>query len=110
MILKLDGKRITSAATLHEALNEVFGFASTYGKNFDALIDVLTHLDNPTSGLSRVQIPHGGCLTLLVQHPDFALKQSPDVWRNFQDAIAFVNFRRTEKGQGAIVALAYSQG
>lgn len=105
MLIRLDARRLTDAAALHAALAEAFGFPPTHSKNLDALVDSLTHLDNPTT--ARVCPLPGEQAVLLVDHADFAAA-APQL-RALADAAAFANFRRLEKGAGPVVALAYDR-
>ena len=68
MMVRIDARRLTDAAGLHAALAEAFGFPPGYGKNLDALIDCLTHLDDPAAGMSRVQVFPGQVALLVVDH------------------------------------------
>jgi hypothetical protein len=105
MLIRLDARRLTDAAALHAALAEAFGFPPGHGQNLDALVDSLTHLDNPTT--ARVCPLPGELAVLLVEHADVATA-GPQL-RALADAAAFANFRRLEKGAAPAVALAYQR-
>ena len=108
MLIRIDARRLTDEAGLHAALSESFGFAPSYGKNLDALVDCLTHLDDPKSGLSRVQVFPGQVALLVIEHA--AGKGEVPQVRALADAVAFVNWRRLEKGQPPVLAVAYERG
>ena len=110
MIVRIDARRLTDAAGLHTALCEAFGFRATYGKNLDALVDCLTHLDNAKAALSRVQVLPGQVALLVLDHADAATNQQAAQLQALVDAVAFVNWRRLENGQPPIVAVAYHRG
>jgi len=79
----------------------------TYGRNLDALIDCMTSLDDPAAAMTKKHAPPGGVVTLVLQHGgDFATR-CPELFKALQDSTAFVNWRRIEKNQPAVVALAY---
>ncbi|HKB06293.1 MAG TPA: barstar family protein [Gemmataceae bacterium] len=109
MIVRIDARRLTDAAGLHAAMSEAFGFPATYGKNLDALIDCLTHLDDPKVGMSRVQVFPGQVALLVLEHADAKGKQAAQV-KALVDAAAFVNWRRLEKGEPPVLAVAYERG
>lgn len=109
MIVRIDARRLTDAAGLHAAMSEAFGFPSTYGKNLDALIDCLTHLDDPKAAMSRVQVFPGQVVLLVLEHADGKGKQASQV-KALVDAVAFVNWRRLEAGDPPVVAVAYERG
>ena len=106
MIIRIDARRLSDSAGLHAALNEAFGFPKEYGNNLDALVDCLTHLDDPKTRMSRVQLTPGQVALLVLDHADNKGKQGP-LFRSLVDAIAFVNWRRLAKGQPPVLALAY---
>lgn len=108
MIIRLDARRLNDSAGLHAALNEAFGFTDEYGNNLDALVDCLTYLDDPKTRMSRVQLVPGQVALLVLEHNDAKGKQATVV-RTLLDAIAFVNWRRLEKGQPPVLAVAYDR-
>ena len=109
-IIRIDARRLTDAAGLHAAMAEAFGFPATYGKNLDALVDCLTYLDNLKAGMSRVQVLPGEIVVLLLEHMTGLSKKALEQVAALTDAVAFVNWRRLEKGQPAVMAIAYSRG
>jgi Barstar (barnase inhibitor) len=110
MLIRIDAGRLTDAAGLYAAVGEAFGFAPGYGKNLDALVDCLTHLDDPKPGLSRVQVFPGQVALLVIEHTQGMGKQTAAQVKALVDAVAFVNWRRMEKKQPPVLALAYEQG
>ncbi len=44
--ITLDGNLLSDAANVHDYLKDMLDFPEHYGKNFDALYDCLTDLDN----------------------------------------------------------------
>jgi hypothetical protein len=107
MLIRIDARRLTDAAGLHATLDEAFGFPAYYGKNPDALVDCLTHLDNPKAGMSRVQLFPGQVALLVLDHTSARDKQQSAQVKTLVDAIAFVNWRRLDKGQTPVLAVAY---
>src|SRR5262249_53811086 len=110
MLIRIDARKLTDAAGLHAALGEAFGFAPDYGKNLDALVDCLTHLDDPKACLSRVQVLPGQLALLVIEHTQGMSKQAAAQVKALADAVAFVNWRRLEKGQPPVLAVAYEHG
>jgi hypothetical protein len=109
MLIRIDSRRLTDAAGLHAALDEAFGFAPGYGKNLDALVDCLTHLDDPRTSLSRVQVFPGQVALLVIEHAQGMGKQAAAQVKALVDAVAFVNWRRLETKQPPVLAVAYEQ-
>jgi RNAse (barnase) inhibitor barstar len=109
-IIRIDARRLTDAAGLHATMAEAFGFTDTYGKNLDALVDCLTYLDNLKAGISRVQVLPGEVVVLILEHMTGLNKKAMEQVSALSDAVAFVNWRRLEKGQPAVLAMAYLRG
>jgi RNAse (barnase) inhibitor barstar len=107
MLIRIDARRLTDAALLHAALSEVFGFTAGYGKNLDALVDCLTHLDDPEAAMSRVQVLPGQLVLLVIEHTHGLKGPAVEQVKALVDAAAFVNWRRLETKQPPILAVAY---
>jgi hypothetical protein len=110
MIIHIDARKLTDAAGLHAALTEALGFPATYGKNLDALIDCLSDLDKPATGMTKVHVFPGQTALLAVSHLDETGKNAAKVKAQVQtlnDVVAFVNFRRLESKQPPLLAVAY---
>ena len=110
MIVRVDARRLTDKAGLHAAVAEAFGFPASYGKNLDALVDCLTHLDDPAAGMSRVQVFPGRVVLLAIDHVSKAGRSAAEQVQALVDAVAFVNWRRLERGQPPVLAVAYERG
>jgi len=108
MVIRIDARQLTDSAKLHAALNQAFGFPDTYGRNLDALIDCLTHLDHPKAALSRVQVLPGQVALLVLDHLEAKGKHERQV-KALLDAVAFVNWRRFEGGEPPVLAVAYAR-
>jgi hypothetical protein len=106
MILRIDARRLTDAAGLHETLSAAFGFPPSYGKNLDALVDCLTYLDDPDAGMSRVHVSPGQVALLVLDHANTKDGRQAQL-QALIDAVAFVNWRRLEQNQPPVLALAY---
>lgn len=106
MIVRIDARRLTDAAHLHAVMHEAFGFTTGTGKNLDALVDCLTHLDDPKTATGRLQVFPGTVVLLVIEHMcDLDKTQSAQA-RSLIDAVNFVNYRRFEQGQPPILAVA----
>jgi RNAse (barnase) inhibitor barstar len=107
MLIRIDARRLTDAAGLHATLGEAFGFTAGYGKNLDALVDCLTHLDDPHAAMSHVQVLPGQLVLIVIEHTHGLKRQAAEQVKSLVDAAAFVNWRRLEKKQSPILAVAY---
>jgi RNAse (barnase) inhibitor barstar len=109
-LVKLDAGRITDWDSFHDVFAEAFGFPAFYGRNMDAWIDCMTSLDDPSAELSRVHAPPGGVVVLELQHVDNLIERYPEQYGTLIECAAFVNWRRIELGQQAVLALSFYKG
>lgn len=100
-LVKIDTRRITDWATFHDLFAETFGFPNYYGRNMDAWIDCMD------DGLSSIHAPAGGVLVLELEHVDEFAARCPEQYAAVIECSAFVNWRRTEVGDPAVLALSF---
>jgi hypothetical protein len=108
-LVKLDTCRIRDWDTFHDVFAEAFGFPDFYGRNVDAWIDCMTRLDDPADGMSSIHAPPGGVLVLQLENVDAFAARCPEQYAAIIECSAFVNWRRIEVGQGAVLALSFSK-
>jgi len=101
----IDGAAIVDEKTFHKVFAEALGFPAFYGNNMDAWIDCMSYIDDPPAGMSAVHVGPGEVLTIAVNNADIFKSQCPDVWLSFLECSAFINWRRAEKGEPAIIAV-----
>jgi hypothetical protein len=106
-LVRLDTRRIRDWKTFHDVFAEAFGFLDFYGRNMDAWIDCMTYLDDPAAGMSKVHAPPEGVLVLALEHMDDFGQRCPEQYAAVVEGAAFVNWRRIERGDSAVLALAY---
>jgi RNAse (barnase) inhibitor barstar len=106
-LVKLDTRRITDWDTFHDVFAEVFGFPDYYGRNMDAWIDCMTFLDIPPYEMTTIRAPAGDVVTLQLEHvKDFAAR-CPAQYDAIIECSAFVNFRKIDVGERAVLALSF---
>ncbi len=103
-IVKIDAAKITSEGTLHDVFYEAFGFPGYYGRNMNAWIDCMSSLD---SEMNTVQVKEGEFVTLEIEHMRELKEKHPDLYAEIVECSAIVNWRRTENGEAAILALSF---
>jgi len=65
-VIHLYAEKMTDRAAMHDHLAEAFSFPAWYGRNLDALYDLLTDIDRPTTiRLHHAQLLEGYPLHLL---------------------------------------------
>jgi len=106
-VLSIDTERITDWETFHDVFAESLGFPPFYGRNMDAWIDCLTSVDDPDAGMSKVTVQPGAVLTLQLENVSDFASRCPELYAAVVECAAFVNWRRIEQGENAVVALSY---
>ncbi len=106
-VVKLDTCSIRDWESFHAAFAEAFGFPAFYGRNMNAWIDCMTSLDEPADGMTAVHAPPGGVVVLeLLNVGDFA-RRCPEQYAAVVECAAFVNWRKIEVGERAVLALSF---
>jgi hypothetical protein len=100
--VQIDGTELTNWATFHDVFETVFGFPAFYGRNMNAWIDCMTSLDTPEDGMTTI---HGTAADPVVLHIANASSIPSDLFDGLVECAAFVNWRRIEVGEPAILTL-----
>ena len=72
----------------------------------DAWIDCLTYLDDPEAGMTAIHATDG-VMALQLEHVDDFICRCPEQYAALIDCSAFVNWRRIEMGEAAVLALSF---
>ncbi len=105
--VQIDGSKIKDWASFHDQFAEVLGFPSFYGRNMDAWNDCMTSLDAPEDGLSSIHVAPGDVLVLCIAGAADLKKRCPEIYDALVECAAFVNWRRIEKGEPAVLVLSF---
>jgi hypothetical protein len=108
VLVRIDTTKIRDWS-FHDVFSETLGFPYFYGRNMDAWIDCMTSLDDPAAGMSRIHAPEGGVVTLQLDGVDGFAERCPEQYRAVVDCCAFVNWRRIEVGEPAVLTLSYNR-
>jgi hypothetical protein len=106
-IVSLDCERIRDWKSFHDEFAAVFGFPDFYGRNMNAWIDCMTSLDQPEDGMTSVHPSRGNVLTLQLENVAPFREQHPDLYAAIIECAAFVNWRRLEVGESAVLAISF---
>jgi hypothetical protein len=105
--IQIEGSKITDWDSFHSHFSEKLGFPGVYGRNMDAWNDCMTSVDAPQDGLTSVHVAPGDVLVLCVSGASEFKKRCPDIYDALVECSAFVNYRRIEKGEAAVLALSF---
>ena len=105
-IVQLPLGEISDWESFHEVFQRVLGFPDFYGRNMDAWIDCLTSADVQDGMIaSEFVASEGDVLVLeLLDAKDFA-ERCPEQYGALIECAAFVEWRRIEVGERAILAV-----
>jgi hypothetical protein len=105
--IPIDASKITDWASFHDYFAPIFGFPEFYGRNMDAWIDCMSYLNAPEEGMTSVHVVVGDVLVLNILGASDFKKRCPEIYDALIECSAFVNYRRIETGEQAVLALAF---
>ena len=108
MIIAIDTRQNIDSTSFHQVFADAFGSFEGYGWNMDAWIDCMSGLDDKADvRLSRVTCPMDETVVLHLEHAaDFAAREA-QLFQDLLDCSAFVNWRRVEREEQAILVHSY---
>jgi hypothetical protein len=106
--VQIDGSKITGWDSFHDEFVQAFGFPKFYGRNMNAWIDCMSSLDAPEDGLSSVHVSRGDVIALCITAAADLRVRCPDIYEALIECSAFVNWRRIEKGEQAVLTLSFN--
>lgn len=98
---------ITDWNTFHSVFARELGFPDFYGRNMNAWVDCLTHLDEPGDGMSNIVLRDNDILTLHLEDAGSLRSRCPEQFEALVNSTAFVNWRRIAKGLRPVIALSF---
>jgi hypothetical protein len=105
--VSIDCAKIRDWDSFHDEFAAVFGFPDFYGRNMNAWIDCMTSLDEPDHGMTRIHAAKGNVLTMQLENVAPFREQHPDLYAAIIECAAFVNWRRIEVGELAVLAISF---
>ncbi len=106
-LVSVDCAKIRDWNSFHDEFAGTFGFPDFYGRNMNAWIDCMTSLDDPKAGMTFVHAAEGHVLTLQLENVKPFREQHPDMYSAIVECAAFVNWRRLEVGEPAVLAVSF---
>ena len=106
-LVSVDCDAITDWPSFHEAFAYTFGFRDFYGKNMNAWVDCLTYLDDPAAGMTNVHCAPGAVMVLELLNVKAFRQRCPEQYDAVIECSAFVNWRRLETGEPAVLAMSF---
>lgn len=105
VVVKIDAGEITDWKSFHAVFERDLGFPHFYGKNMNAWIDCMTSIDDPDSGMTSVTVGDDELAVLEISGARSFRERCREEYDALIECAAFVNYRRVEVGERAILAL-----
>jgi len=105
--VQIDGSKITDWNSFHDYFSKTFGFPDFYGRNMNAWNDCMTSLDVAEDGLSAIHVLTGDVMVLCISGAKDLKKRCPEIYDALVECSAFVNYRRIEVGEQAVLAVSF---
>jgi len=106
-LVSIDCAKICDWDSFHDEFAKVFGFPDFYGRNMAAWVDCMTSLDEPDHGMTRIHAAKDNVLTMQLENVAPFREQHPDLYAAIIECAAFVNWRRIEVGEPAVLAISF---
>lgn len=106
-LVRMDMRRITDWSSFHDEFARTFGFPQFYGRNMDAWIDCMTSLDSPHDDMTSIHCSPPEVVVLQLDFTTDMRRRVPTQLDAIIECAAFVNWRKLDQGEGAVLALSY---
>jgi len=100
----VDASKIADWESFYDAFATAFGFPEFFGRNMDAWIDCMSSLDEEFNG---IHVPPGELVCVALDHAQEFKLRCPIQYEAFVECSAFVNWRRLEAGESAILVVSF---
>ena len=107
--IKIDANKLKDWDSFHDCFSKAFGFPDFYGRNMDAWIDCMTSLDSPDDGMTTIHTEPGKTLILEIENINSLAEQNKEIYEAIIECSAFVNYRKLEVGEPAVLTLSYNR-
>jgi RNAse (barnase) inhibitor barstar len=105
--IHIAASKISDWDSFHDVFSDTFGFPDFYGRNMDAWNDCMTYLDDPEAGMTSVHVAIGEVVVLCMSAIQDFKKRCPEIYDAIIECSSFVNYRRIERGESAVLALSF---
>jgi hypothetical protein len=105
-IINIDTNKIKNWDSFHLIFKNTFGFPDYYGENMNAWIDCMTYIDDPESGMTKINIYSGDILIIKLVNSEYFKKNCKEQYLALLECSAFVNQRRLDDESNTMIAIA----
>lgn len=107
--IRIDLGAVDGSDAFHDTFARQLGFPTFYGRNMDAWIDCMTDLDAPGAAMTSMHVRPGTVLVLVLEGVAGFAERCPEQYSALLECAAFVNWRRRERGEPAVLALSFAR-
>ena len=108
--VRLDGTAIRDEVSFHRECQRALGFPEFYGGNWNAWIDCMSYLADPTAVMSAIHVRGDEHLELEVTDTTGLSKRCAGVLADLIECTAVVNERFVTSGSGVRLSLTFLEG
>lgn len=105
-VVRINTDLITDWNSFHDLFKIIFGFPDFYGKNMNAWIDCMSYIDEKEAGMTSFWINKTDTLVIELINSEAFKQRCLDIYLGLLECAAFVNSRKSERKDGAMIALA----
>jgi hypothetical protein len=107
-IIDIDTTKITNWESFHSYFKEKFYFPDYYGNNMNAWIDCMTYIDDPDGIFSvKASLAINDFIVLNILSAGDFMNKLPEIYNALVECSSFVNYRRIEDGDSALLFLSF---
>jgi RNAse (barnase) inhibitor barstar len=105
MTITINTDLIDSWTSFHQVFKTTFGFPDFYGANMNAWIDCMTDIDDPTTGMTRINIKPNETLIINLVNSNNFRNNHKEIYYGLLDCAAFVNSRKIAENSKTAIAI-----
>jgi RNAse (barnase) inhibitor barstar len=107
--VRIPTRLIVDWASFNDVFSEIMGFPDFYGRNMNAWIDCMSYLDSPEDGMTKIHCTPPKVVVLHLEDAKNFKVRCPEIYDALIECSAFVNYRKLEAKEPAVLALAFSE-
>lgn len=108
--MDIDTMKITNWESFHAYFKEKFCFPNYYGNNMDAWIDCMTYIDDQDGMFAaKASLAINDSIVLNILNAGDFIDRLPEIYNALVECSSFVNYRRIEGGDSALLFLSFNK-
>jgi RNAse (barnase) inhibitor barstar len=104
-IVRINADLITDWDSFQDIFSMTFGFFKGYGRNMDAWIDCMTHIDDKDAGMTKIWINKADTLVIDLTNSEKLKRHCFEIYLALIECIGSVNTRKIKGDKEATISL-----